>query len=119
MRAALLTTVQDYLGYGYISGEVCHGQYGCVKCMDDTSFRQLSKKGSQKTMFIGHRRWLDKDDEWRSHRDLFDNTDETRGPPRKWSGSEIHELLKNWKECPEPGEKRKKVKENDTSQMYL
>jgi hypothetical protein len=39
MRAALLTTVHDYLGYGYISGQACHGHYGCVKCMDDTSFQ--------------------------------------------------------------------------------
>ena len=37
MRAALLTTVHDYLGYGYVAGQVVHGFSGCVKCMDDTT----------------------------------------------------------------------------------
>ena len=108
MRAALLTTVPDYLGYGYIFGQAFHGHCGCVKCMDDTSFLQLSKKGSCKTVFMGHRRWLDKDDEWRSRGDVFDNTDEARGPPRKRSGEEINEMLKNWTDCPKPGKKKKK-----------
>ena len=96
MRAALLTTVHDYLGYRYIFGQACHGQCDCVKCMDDTSFRQLSKKVSRKTVFMGHRRWLDKEGEWRTHGDLFDNTDETRGLPCKGSGAAIMEMLMNW-----------------------
>ena len=58
---------------------------------------------------MGHRRWLDKDDEWRSHGDLFDNTDEARGPPCKRSGEEIHEMLKNWTDCSKPGKKKKKA----------
>ena len=41
MRATLLTTVHDYLGYGYVAGQVVHGFSGCVKCMDDTTYRQL------------------------------------------------------------------------------
>ena len=39
MRAALLTTVHDYLGYGYVAGQVVHGFSGCVRCMDDTTYR--------------------------------------------------------------------------------
>ena len=37
MRAALITTVQDYLDYGYVVGQVCHGYCGCTRCMDDTT----------------------------------------------------------------------------------
>ena len=37
MRAALITTVQDYIGYGYLSGQVCHRYCGCMRCMDDTT----------------------------------------------------------------------------------
>ena len=37
MRAALITTVHDYLGYGYVAGQVCHGYCGCTRCMDDTT----------------------------------------------------------------------------------
>ncbi|KAK1565940.1 hypothetical protein QYE76_007682, partial [Lolium multiflorum] len=90
LRAALITTVQDYLGYGYIS------------C-------QLGKDpGSSKTVYMGHRRWLQKTDPWRKRGDLFDGTNEPRGPPRKKSGEEIDTLLKGWKECPAPGKIRQK-----------
>ena len=37
MRVALITTVQDYLGYGYIACQVCHGHKACVRCMALTS----------------------------------------------------------------------------------
>ena len=37
MRAALMTTMHDYLGYRYTSGQVCHGYCGCTRCMDDTT----------------------------------------------------------------------------------
>ena len=73
MRAALLTTVHDYLGYGYLAGQVVHGFSGCIRCMDDTTYRQLDRDlGSLKTVFIGHRRWLRDDDPWRKRKDLFD-----------------------------------------------
>src|SRR3989337_2592036 len=45
MRAALMTRVHDYLGYGYVSGQVCHGYCGCTRCMDDTTSQQLTKDG--------------------------------------------------------------------------
>ena len=43
MRAALLCTVHDYLGHGYVAGQVCHGHWGCMRCMDDPTFMQLKK----------------------------------------------------------------------------
>ncbi|KAK1692050.1 hypothetical protein QYE76_008747 [Lolium multiflorum] len=109
LRAALITTVQDYLGYGYISCQVCHGHKACVRCMEETMFLQLGKDpGSSKTVYMGHRRWLQKTDPWRKRGDLFDGTNEPRGPPRKKSGEEIDTLLKGWKECPAPGKIRQK-----------
>ncbi|KAK1663890.1 hypothetical protein QYE76_052049 [Lolium multiflorum] len=108
MRAALLTTVHDFLGYGYVAGQVVHGFNACVRCMDDTTYRQLDRDpGSSKTVFMGHRRWLREDDAWRKRKDLFDGQDEPRRRPRTRSGEQIDELLKNWKECPPPGKKRK------------
>ncbi|KAK1663795.1 hypothetical protein QYE76_051954 [Lolium multiflorum] len=98
LRAALITTVQDYLGYGYISCQVCHGHKACVRCMEETMFLQLGKDpGSSKTVYMGHRRWLQKTDPWRKRGDLFDGTNEPRGPPRKKSGEEIDTLLKGVK----------------------
>ncbi|KAK1685438.1 hypothetical protein QYE76_046286 [Lolium multiflorum] len=108
MRAALLTTVHDFLDYGYVAGQVVHGFNACVRCMDDTTYRQLDRDpGSSKTVFMGHRRWLREDDPWRKRKDLFDGQDEPRRRPRTRSGEQIDELLKNWKECPPPGKKRK------------
>ena len=66
MKVALLTTVHDYLGYGYVAGQVVHGFCGCARCMDDTTYRQLDRdSGSSKTVFMGHRRWLHDNDRWR------------------------------------------------------
>jgi hypothetical protein len=108
MRDALLTMVHDFLGYRYVAGQVVHGFNACVRCMDDTMFRQLDRDpGSSKTVFVGHRRWLREDDAWRKRKDLFDCQDEPRRRPRTRSGEQIDELLKNWKECPPPGKKRK------------
>ena len=94
LRAALITTVQDYLGYGYVAGQVNHGHYACVKCMDKTTYHQLERDpGSSKTVYTGHRRWLpDLNDPWRKREDLFNGKEETRGPPRPRSGTEINEL---------------------------
>src|SRR5664279_3217142 len=90
------------LGYGY---------FACVRCMDDTTYLQLKKDlGSSKTVYIGHRRWLPKNDPWRRRGDLFNGEDEPRGPPCKRSGEEIKMLLDNWEECPAPGKKRKAPK---------
>jgi hypothetical protein len=79
--------------------------------MDNTTYHQLQKDPcSLKTVFIGHRRWLRKDDPWRRCKDLFNGKVELRGDPSLRSGDEIDELLTNWPECPAPGKKRKAPK---------
>ena len=69
----------------------------------------ISKKGSSKIVLMVHRRWLHKDDEWRTHGDLFNNTDDNRGPPSKRPGVEIMEMLMNWEDFPKV---RKKIKKS-------
>ena len=108
MRAALLTTVQDYPGYSYVSAQVGHGFCGCVKCMDETPHLQLPRDpGSSKTVFPGARRWLRLDHPWRKRGDLFNGEDEPDRAPIPRSGEEIDELLKNWEECPAPGKMKR------------
>jgi hypothetical protein len=78
--------------------------------MDDTMSQKLTltkEGGSGKIMYMGHRRWLEKDDPWRNHGDLFNGEAEHRGPPRKRNIAEIYELLKNWEKCPAPGKMKK------------
>ncbi|KAK1680025.1 hypothetical protein QYE76_040873 [Lolium multiflorum] len=107
LRAALLTTVQDYPGYAYVSCQVNHGFKACVKCMDKTPHLQLPKPpGSCKTVFQGTRMWLRFDHPWRKRKDLFNGEEELGRSPRPRSGEEISELLENWEECPAPGKKR-------------
>jgi hypothetical protein len=79
--------------------------------MDDTMYHQLQKDPcSSKTVFIGHRRWLCKDEPWRRRKDLFNGKVELRGEPYLRSGDKIDELLKNSPECPAPRKKRKAPK---------
>ena len=106
MRAALITTVQDYLGLGYVAGQVVHGHKACARCMDETTYTQLGRDGSSKTVFMGHRRWLDQKDPWRKRGDLFNGKDEDRLIPPRRAGEEIDTLLKNWEQCPAPGKKQ-------------
>ena len=108
MKVAVITTVQDYLGLGYFSGQVVQGLCACVRCMDNTTYRQLEKDpGSSKTVFQGSRRWLPKKHAWRKLGHLFDGSEELRAPPARRSGKEIHNLLKTWEGCPAPGKKRR------------
>jgi hypothetical protein len=36
-NTVLMTTVHNYLGYGYVSGQVYHRYCRCTRCMDDTT----------------------------------------------------------------------------------
>jgi hypothetical protein len=45
--------VQEYLSYGYVSGQLCHRHNECVKCMDDTSFFSYQKKALEKPCTLG------------------------------------------------------------------
>src|SRR4051812_11823847 len=58
------------------------GFCACVRCMDNTTYRQLGKDpGSSKTVFQGSRRWLPKKHQWRKLGHLFDASEEIRAPP--------------------------------------
>ena len=74
MRAALITMVHNYLGYGYVMGQVCHSLFACVRCMDNTAHHQLKEPGSSKPVFMVHQSWLEMDDVWRRRGDLSDGT---------------------------------------------
>ncbi|KAI5350980.1 hypothetical protein L3X38_003871 [Prunus dulcis] len=66
LRAAVMWTVNDFPAYAMVSGKVC---------------------------YLGHRRWLPWDHEWREKDKEFDGNTERRLRPREWSGDEILEQL--------------------------
>src|SRR3954454_1180676 len=109
MKVAVITMVHDYLGLGYFSGQMVQGFCACVRCMDNTTYRQLEKDpGSSKTVSQGSRRWLPKKHPWRKLGHLFDGSEELRALPARRSGKEIDKLLKTWEGCPVSGKKKNK-----------
>src|ERR1041385_2322666 len=108
MKSDVITTVHDYLRYRYFSGQVVQGFCACVRCMDNTTYRQLAKDlGSSKTGFQGSRRWLPKKHACRKLGHLFDGSEELRPALAQRSGKEIDNLLKTWEGWPAPGKKEK------------
>lgn len=83
MRVALMTTVHDYLGYGYTSGQVCHGYCGCtgawmIQCVSSLHQRKMAGLGKSCTWGIldGSRRMTNGESVeiypmgWQSFKDL-------------------------------------------------
>ena len=87
LRAALMWTINDFPAYADISGWSTKGLLACPCCMDDTESHYL--KHGRKVCYMGHRRWLDNDHEFREDDINFDGTKEFRVAPVTPSGSTI------------------------------
>jgi hypothetical protein len=87
LHAALLWTISDWLGRGCLSGESLNI---CSHCLTNTCRRYL--KHGKKMSYMGHRRFLDEDHEFRYDEDSFNGKPEHRGPPIQPTGLEISEM---------------------------
>nr|XP_025625964.1 uncharacterized protein LOC112718415 [Arachis hypogaea] len=87
MHAALFWTISDFPGLDNQSGWNTHTSLACPSCNFDTVSRRL--KHGMKYCFMGHRRWLPDNHEYRQNMHSFDGTTELRGPPSTLSGSAI------------------------------
>ncbi|XP_062080309.1 uncharacterized protein LOC133785063 [Humulus lupulus] len=93
MRAAILWTIHDFPAYGTVSGYSTQGYKACPVCEDDTSSFRIRGK----ICFMGHRRYLCPNHQWRNDME-YDGTIERRSPPKILSGDEILDKLKGvWK----------------------
>jgi len=63
MHAALLWTINDYPGYGDLSGWTTKGKLACTVCHSETGSTRL--KFGKNESFMGHRRFLDMDHHYR------------------------------------------------------
>jgi len=115
MHAALLWTINDYPGYGDLSGWSTKGKLACAVCQNETSSVRLTF--SKKESFIGHRRFLDSEHPYRRDRKNFNNKLELRSPPVFVSGYDIFHKLEPYKDVVVFGKKtddnqifRKKLK---------
>ncbi|XP_062113910.1 uncharacterized protein LOC133824907 [Humulus lupulus] len=110
MRAAILWTIHDFPAYGTVSGYSTQGYKACPVCEDDTSSFRLRGK----TCFMGHRRYLCPNHQWRNDME-YDGTIEQRSPPRILTGDEILDKLKGVWKC--RAGKNDKIIKDDKEQM--
>ncbi|XP_049389030.1 uncharacterized protein LOC125853389 [Solanum stenotomum] len=93
MRAALMWTVSDFPGLDSLSGWNTHTGLACPSCNFDAEPCRLPY--SRKWCFIGHRQFLSRNHKFRMMRHHFDGTVEERTPPKKLSGSDIFQQVKD------------------------
>ncbi|CAL9012462.1 unnamed protein product [Prunus brigantina] len=89
LRAAVMWTVNDFPAYAMVSGWSTKGYMACPVCKEDVT----SGWHAGKVCYLGHRRWLSWDHEWREKDKQFDGNTERRLRPREWSGDEILDQL--------------------------
>ncbi|CAL9012897.1 unnamed protein product [Prunus brigantina] len=89
LRAAVMWTVNDFPAYAMVSGWSTKGYMACPVCKEDVT----SGWHAGKVCYLGHRRWLPWNHEWREKDKEFDGNTESRLRPREWSGDEILEQL--------------------------
>lgn len=87
LKASLLWTVNDFPAYANLSGWSTKGRVACPVCADST--RSTWLKHGRKFCYMGHRRWLEKDHNYRLQNDRFDGTIEKEGPPTQLTRSDI------------------------------
>ncbi|XP_050387516.1 uncharacterized protein LOC126803829 [Argentina anserina] len=92
MRAALMWTISDFPGYGMLSSQATKGYYACPVCLSEVH----SEWYAGKVCYLGHRRWLPADHEWRYDAAAFDGFQEFRMKPQEWSGDEILDKLNSF-----------------------
>ena len=83
LRAFALWTITDYPGLGIFAGFSVNGEFGCVTCREETCSKRL--KHGHKFCFMGHRRFLPADHEFRYDAASFDGTEEYRSAPIAYS----------------------------------
>ncbi|CAJ2642138.1 unnamed protein product [Trifolium pratense] len=93
MRAMLFCTINDFPAYGNLSGYSVKGHLACPICAKDTNFKQL-KKG-KKTVYLGHRRFLNRYHPYRRLRKAFNDHPEDGVAPEPLTGEQVYELQRD------------------------
>lgn len=92
MRAAVMWTINDFPAFACLSGWSTKGKLACPCCASDTCHRRLHN--SSKECYMGHRRFLPPEHPWRKQKKDFDNTIEERVAPKRPSGDDMLETLR-------------------------
>lgn len=95
LRAMIFCTINDFPAYGNLSGYCTKGKLACPNCESDTHSRWLDN--CKKTVFMGHRRSLERDHAYRSMDTQFDGTTEQRTVRTRFTGHEALSKVVNKK----------------------
>ncbi|CAL2228005.1 unnamed protein product [Prunus armeniaca] len=112
LRAAVMWTMNDFPAYAMVSGLSTKGYMTCPVCKEDVT----SGWHARKVCYLGHRRWLSWDHEWRTKDKEFDGNIERRLRPREWSGDEILEQFNRLDFAPF-GKTVKTLRKTDINQL--
>jgi hypothetical protein len=93
LRAAVLWTITDFPGLGYVSASVTSGEAACPYCHFFTDSIRLGS--GSKTCYMAHRRFLPENHPFRFDADKFGGKTEFRTAPKPLSGEEILECTKD------------------------
>ncbi|XP_030946005.1 uncharacterized protein LOC115970519 [Quercus lobata] len=116
LHAVLMWTVHDFPAYADVSGWSTKGKFACPCCASKTDLKYL--KNGRKFCYMGHRRWLGSDHEFRKEDTLFDGFTDMRVAPVPPVASDIivdtETLLTRClgKKCREKYNKRKRGEAN-------
>ncbi|XP_045791642.1 uncharacterized protein LOC123886360 [Trifolium pratense] len=89
MRAMLFCTINDFPAYGNLSGYSVKGHNACPICEKKTCYKQL--KNGKKTVYLGHRKFLNRYHPYRRLRKAFDGDQENGVAPTPLTGEEVYE----------------------------
>ncbi|CAM8996507.1 unnamed protein product [Rhodiola kirilowii] len=89
MKAAVISTISDFLGLGMLGGLKTKGYKACPLCLDDIDAIHLTGRMS----YQGHRRWLPRDHAWRFAPHRFNGKIERRDPPPPLVGHDVFNVI--------------------------
>ena len=87
IKGVLITTITDLPGQGSLSREKTRGYIGCVECLDNIDAVNLPN--NSKIVYMGHHRFLPKDQPYHRNRKDFNGTIEKRLAPKYRDGPVI------------------------------
>ncbi|XP_057250770.1 uncharacterized protein LOC130591463 [Beta vulgaris subsp. vulgaris] len=92
MRAALLSTINDFPAYAMLSGWSTKGKRACPCCHKETSYMWLPN--CFKHVYMRHRRFLPINHPWRRKKDVFGKKEKGE-IPKPLSGEEVLEQVRD------------------------
>ena len=87
LKAAVLWTINDLPALGMLASYMVHGEFACPPCGANAWTKRL--KHGRKSCFMGHRRFLSPDHEFRNDASSFDGTTEHRTEPKTYYGRPV------------------------------